>query len=213
MYKYMQNTSSEDYMFLTSFSSFSEYGCIKVQPRLFSDVAALYSSDMTPVYSGGLIYEYSWEGINDNSSQAGFGIIDVSGSSTKERPDFTALQDAFQKTPIPSGNGGYQSENKASTCPGEGPHWKANTSLPSIPKGAVKFMSQGAGLGPGFKSDPDGSQWKGTPSTGSWTPIQASGDNSKASSTASKPAKSAGLANTPPSLSLVLLGIALLYKI
>jgi 1,3-beta-glucanosyltransferase GAS5 len=168
---------------------------------------------MTPVYSGGLIYEYSWEGVIIDSSQAGFGIVGISGSSAKERPDFTALQSAFKKTPIPSGDGGYKPDHKASTCPGEGPHWKANTSLPAIPQGAVKFMSAGAGPAPGFKSDPDGSQWKGTPSTGSWAPIQAGSDNSKASSTPSKPAKSAAIAIPLPSCSLILLGVALLYTI
>jgi hypothetical protein len=210
---YVLLCTSFSYKFLISSHSFSEYGCIKVQPRLFSDVAALYSSDMTSVYSGGLIYEYSWEGIIIDSSKAGFGIVDVNGNSTKERPDFTALQSAFKKTPIPLGNGGYQTINKASTCPGEGPHWKANASLPTIPQGAVKFMTQGAGPGPGFKSDPDGSQWKGTPSTGSWKLIQASGDDSKASSTVSTPVKSGALANSLPNLSFVLLGMGLLCKI
>jgi 1,3-beta-glucanosyltransferase GAS5 len=168
---------------------------------------------MTPVYSGGLIYEYSWEGVIIESSRAGYGIIDIKGNSTKERPDFTALQSAFKKTPIPSGDGGYNPDNKASTCPGEGLYWKANTSLPTIPKGAVKFMSQGAAPGPGFNFDPDGSQWKGTPSTGSWIPIQAGNDKSTVSSTPSKPAKSVALAVPLPSFSLILLVMALIYYI
>jgi hypothetical protein len=37
---------------------FSEYGCNKVMPRVFDEVAALYSSQMTAL-SGGLVYEYS----------------------------------------------------------------------------------------------------------------------------------------------------------
>jgi hypothetical protein len=167
---------------------------------------------MTPVYSGGLIYEYSWEGVIKSDSHAGYGIVDISGSSIKERPDFTALQSAFKKTPIPSDDGGYRAENKASICPKMGPHWKANNSLPAIPQGAVKFMSQGAGPGPGFKSDPDGSQWKGTPSTGSWTLIQAGSDNGKNSSTSSKPAKSAALAIPLPNFLFMLLGMVLVYK-
>jgi hypothetical protein len=37
---------------------FSEYGCNKVMPRVFDEVAALYSNQMTAL-SGGLVYEYS----------------------------------------------------------------------------------------------------------------------------------------------------------
>jgi hypothetical protein len=195
-------------LLLTESYSFSEYGCIKVQPRQFSEVAALYSSDMTPVYSGGLIYEYSWEGVIIPSSQAGYGIVDVKGGDVKERPDFTALQSAFRKTPIPSGDGGYKMDNKASACPDQSPHWKANASLPAIPEGAVKFMSHGAGRGPGFKSDPDGSQWKGTPSTGPWKPIQAESDRGKVSSSSSK---SAAVAILPPRIPLVVFAMIVLY--
>jgi hypothetical protein len=171
---------------------------------------------MTPVYSGGLIYEYSFEKIDNPATGAAYGIVDISESSVKERPDFTALQTAFKKTPMPSDNGGYSPDNKASICPPESPHWKANTSMPAIPQGAVKFMSQGAGPGPGLKSDPAGSQWKGTPSTGSWSPIGAGSDKSgtSGSSTPSSPAKkSAALAIPLPNISFMLLGMALLYKV
>jgi hypothetical protein len=160
---------------LTEIYSFSEFGCIDVQPRTFSDVVALYSSDMTPVYSGGLIYEYSWEGIARPNTQAGFGIVEIKGNSVNERPDFAALQIAFQKAPIPSGNGGYRPDNKASACPSESTSWKANQSIPAIPQGAIKFMSKGAGSAPGLNGG--GSQSKGSPSTGSWIPIQESGGN------------------------------------
>jgi len=54
---------------------FSEYGCNAVTPRIFTEVPALYGPEMTPVFSGGLIYEYSEEpnnyglvNLNDNGS-------------------------------------------------------------------------------------------------------------------------------------------------
>lgn len=54
---------------------FSEYGCNEVQPRTFTEVEALYSEQMTGVFSGGLIYEYTQEPndyglvtLNDNGS-------------------------------------------------------------------------------------------------------------------------------------------------
>ena len=40
---------------------FSEYGCNEVMPRIFTEVQALYGEEMTKVFGGGLIYEYTQE--------------------------------------------------------------------------------------------------------------------------------------------------------
>jgi hypothetical protein len=54
---------------------FSEYGCNLVTPRQFSEVPVLYSEDMTSVFSGGLIYEYSEEPNN-------YGLVNLNDNGT-----------------------------------------------------------------------------------------------------------------------------------
>ncbi|KXT12487.1 hypothetical protein AC579_7368 [Pseudocercospora musae] len=142
----------------------SEYGCI-TNKRQFQEVASLYGQQMTPVYSGGLVYEYSEEG-------SGYGLVKISGNSVSETNDFSALQSALQKTPAPSGDGGYKPNGQASQCPTKSSTWEvedfSGEELPAIPAGAVKYMKSGAGKGPGLTGD--GSQNAGGASTGTATP-------------------------------------------
>jgi hypothetical protein len=119
---------------------------------------------MTPVYSGGLVYEYSEEG-------SGYGLVKINGNSVSETSDFTALESALAKTPAPSGDGGYKSSGQASECPSTSDTWEVTdftgTELPAIPQGAEKYMSEGAGTGPGLTGD--GSQNAGGASSGTAT--------------------------------------------
>ncbi|EME87820.1 glycoside hydrolase family 72 protein [Pseudocercospora fijiensis CIRAD86] len=142
----------------------SEYGCI-TNKRQFQEVASLYGQQMTPVYSGGLVYEYSEEG-------NGYGLVKISGSSVSETEDFSALQSALKKTPAPSGDGGYKQNGQASKCPTKSSTWEvedfSGEQLPAIPEGAVKYMKSGAGKGPGLTGA--GSQNAGGASTSTATP-------------------------------------------
>lgn len=54
---------------------FSEYGCNEVQPRIFTEVEALYSKEMSQSFSGGLIYEYTQE---DND----YGLVKLNKNGT-----------------------------------------------------------------------------------------------------------------------------------
>ena len=139
----------------------SEYGC-NTNTRDFSEVAALYNTEMTGVYSGGLVYEYSEEGNN-------FGIVSISGSTVTENNDFQALMQAFANTTNPQGDGGYNSTGGASGCPAyESVNWLVKSdALPAIPDPAKKYFTQGAGPGPGLAGT--GSQNSGTESAGTAT--------------------------------------------
>ena len=140
---------------------------------------------MTPVYSGGLVYEYSQES-ND------YGLVTISGSSVSERPDFSALETAFKNTPMPSGDGGYKQNGAISQCPSQSSTWlPGSDSLPAMPAGAVQYLNQGAGAGPGLKgNNGDGSQNAGGASSATATvgsgAVTATGTAGSASSTSSK---------------------------
>ncbi|KAK4635537.1 1,3-beta-glucanosyltransferase gel1 [Fulvia fulva] len=142
----------------------SEYGCV-TNKRNFGEVAALYGTDMTPVYSGGLVYEYSEEG-------SGYGLVTISGNTITPKSDFTALMSALSKTPPPQGDGGYKSDGTPSQCPTESSTWEVKDftgqDLPAIPEGAEKYMKNGAGKGPGLSGT--GSQNAGGESTGTAAP-------------------------------------------
>lgn len=153
----------------------SEFGCI-TNVRKFEEVSALYSSQMTSVYSGGLVYEYSEEG-------SGYGLVTINGNSVSETPDFKALQQAYSQT-MPSGDGGYKESGSPSQCPRRSKTWEVTDftgeELPTIPEAAMKYMSNGAGQAPGLNgpgSQNAGGTSTGTASAGSGAVATASGSS------------------------------------
>ncbi|CAP97097.1 1 3-beta-glucanosyltransferase gel2 [Penicillium rubens] len=66
---------TEDFTNATVPVFFSEYGCNEVQPRVFTEVQALYGEEMTQAFSGGLVYEWTQE---DND----YGLVKVNNSNT-----------------------------------------------------------------------------------------------------------------------------------
>ncbi|KAJ9489361.1 hypothetical protein VN97_g3884 [Penicillium thymicola] len=184
----------------------SEYGC-NTNTRKFEEVTALYSTDMTPVYSGGIVYEYSEEGSK-------WGLVKIDGNDVKKLKDYDALKSAFDKTDNPKGNGGYNSTGGASGCPKmQKPNWNVpNSALPAIPVPAKKYLTQGAGKGAGFSGP--GSQTAGTKSSGTATQgsgevaAATSGGGGAASATGSEGAAAAGLKplqlSTPATLGLMI---------
>ena len=133
--------------------SLSEYGC-NDNTRDFGEIEALMSDQMTGVYSGGLMYEYSME---DNN----YGIVEIDGDDVEElQPEFSNLAKAMSKNPAPTGDGGAAKTSAAVECPTQDSDWEVDPDiLPVIPKEALKYMDEGAGKGQGFGGD--GSQTAG----------------------------------------------------
>jgi len=123
----------------------SEFGCI-TNTRQWNEIASLFSSDMTAVYSGGLAYEYSEE---DNK----YGLLTINSDGTlTEKPDFGVLKAKFKATPNSSGDGGYNSTGGSSSCPPRSKTWDVDgDSLPPMPKAAAAYLTAGAGKGVGLK--------------------------------------------------------------
>ncbi|ODV80320.1 glycoside hydrolase family 72 protein [Suhomyces tanzawaensis NRRL Y-17324] len=128
----------------------SEFGCNKATPRPFSEIEAIYSDKMSPVFSGGLVYEYSEEGSK-------YGLVKIDGDDVTTNQDFDNLKSEYSNTKNPSGDGGYHTDLEYSECPAKSSSWNATSDLPPAPKGAYKFINGTADpQGGGFKAS---TQW------------------------------------------------------
>lgn len=114
---------------------FSEFGCNLIRPRPFTEVQALYGSQMSEVWSGGIVYMYFEE---ENK----YGVVEIDDQTGEptELEDFKTLSTAFNKVePQVTHRDNYTTflENRRElniNCPSLSYMWKANEKLPPTPK-------------------------------------------------------------------------------
>lgn len=111
---------------------FSEYGCNEVQPREFTEVETLYSSDMTDVWSGGIVYMYFQETNN-------YGLVSIDNGKVSTLDDFNNLSKEMAKISPTSASASAATESGSTiNCPAStASTWKANSALPPRPTQAV----------------------------------------------------------------------------
>jgi len=116
---------------------FAEYGCNTpggAAGRKFTEVKALYGSDMTPVFSGGIVYEYFQEE-ND------YGLVSIdSSNAVSTLADFAAFSTQIHAaTPTGVNAASYSPTNTAvSECPSVNTEWlAASDPLPPSPNSTV----------------------------------------------------------------------------
>lgn len=121
---------------------FSEYGCNVPAPRVFTEVPVIYGPLMTPVLSGGLVYEYSEE-------TSEFGLVNInSNGSAQLLPDFDTLQSQFNTLNVTALQG-LQAQNTSvepPTCAASlisSSSFDSNFTIPAVPPGAQDLINNG----------------------------------------------------------------------
>ncbi|KAI4599455.1 1,3-beta-glucanosyltransferase gas1 [Pestalotiopsis sp. 9143b] len=109
---------------------FAEYGCNSpggADGRTWDDTTALFSDDMTGVFSGGIVYMYFEE---DND----YGLVELDGDDATTMDNYDVLSSKLAAaTPSSTSMDSYEPTNSAQSCPATGDDWKAAEALPPTP--------------------------------------------------------------------------------
>lgn len=115
---------------------FAEYGCnIPMnQPRMFSEVQALFSEPMTSVWSGGIVYQY-FQTEND------YGLVNANddANTVQTIADFENLSSQIAKiSPSSTAYNAVSTGGTPASCPAVGATWSSTPSpLPPRPNQAL----------------------------------------------------------------------------
>ncbi|KAK6587077.1 hypothetical protein PZA11_000367 [Diplocarpon coronariae] len=121
---------------------FSEYGCNVPSPRVFTEVPVLYGPLVTPVLSGGLVYEYSQE-----PSNYGLVTLNSDGSADLLR-DYETLQSqlgTLDGTSLQSQAAGNTTRNPPNCAASLITHagFSNNFTIPAAPPGVQDLIDNG----------------------------------------------------------------------
>ncbi|KAI1138428.1 carbohydrate-binding module family 43 protein [Hypoxylon sp. FL0543] len=109
---------------------FAEYGCNTVggaDGRLWDETTALYSNQMSGVFSGGIVYMFHEEE-ND------YGLVKVNGNTASPMKNYKVLQSKLADVkPSSTSMAAYNPTNSPAACPAIGKDWKAADALPPTP--------------------------------------------------------------------------------
>lgn len=121
---------------------FSEYGCNVPAPRIFTEVPVIYGPLMTPVLSGGLVYEYSQE-------PSDYGLVELEANgSAKILADYDTLQKQFSALNVTLLQG-IKAQNTSVTPPScnasliTTSEFCKNFTIPAVPEGAQALIDNG----------------------------------------------------------------------
>ncbi len=168
----------------------SEFGCNEVPgSRPFTEIGTIYSTQMSSVFSGGLVYEYSEEPNN-------YGLVNItSEDSVLKQDDFYNLQGEYNSTKNPTGDGGSKATVSSIECPTLSDNWVATDDLPTLPEDAETYMKDGAGKPKGNDGASTQDMGPDDESSSSASPSSSSsGSSSSGSSSSATHSKSKGVA-------------------
>lgn len=112
---------------------FSEYGCVSQPPRLWTEATALFSSQMTSVWSGGLAFSYF-------PAVGGYGMVELSADNSTVTPsaDFTRLQNVYSAiTTVNEPTQANAPQSTYPTCAAATTGFLASSTLPPTPNTAT----------------------------------------------------------------------------
>lgn len=110
---------------------FAEYGCNigGAKNRIWEETTALYSKEMTDVFSGGIVFKYQQE-------QNDYGIVSIDSSgAAKTQQDYAPLSTRLAAVnPSSTSSKDYKPTNSPQACPGISANWKVKgNALPPTP--------------------------------------------------------------------------------